>query len=75
MIEYSMQSECVGCPQGCINCGRKEKTPYLENFVCDVCGDDSERLYERDGQQICASCILQELQEINEYNFEEFIYE
>ena len=30
-------SYCVGCPQGCINCGRKKVMVY----VCENCGDET----------------------------------
>ena len=46
MILYEMESDCVGCPQGCINCGRREKTPHLEDFVCDCCNRSVEKLFK-----------------------------
>ena len=54
MIRY--ENDCVGCPQGCINCGRKH-TPY---FSCDICKDDfePEELYDVDDEMICADCLL-----------------
>lgn len=54
MIRY--ENDCVGCPQGCINCGRKH-TPH---FYCDKCGEEfePEALYDYDGEMVCANCLL-----------------
>lgn len=52
MIEY--RNECVGCPQGCINCGKKK----VKVFVCDDCGDEVQELwYGNDGNMYCKYCI------------------
>ena len=73
MILYEMESDCVGCPQGCINCGRREKTPHLEDLVCDCCNRSVEKLFKYDGSQYCAECILEDFEEINEDNFLEYL--
>ena len=52
MIKY--ENECVGCPQGCVHCGR-DKTQHL---YCDRCGEDSEELYVFDGEELCEECLL-----------------
>lgn len=51
---------CVGCPQGCIDCGRK----HAEVFVCDDCGDEECDLYEFDGLQLCDYCVLKRLNKV-----------
>ena len=52
MIKY--ENECVGCPQGCVHCGR-DKTQHL---YCDRCCEDSEELYVFDGEELCEECLL-----------------
>lgn len=56
MIE--IENDCVGCPQGCIRCGRK-KVPH---FYCDYCGEECDDLYDVRGDQFCKECTLKELQ-------------
>lgn len=74
MIEYYMDSECVGCER-CVNCGRNEKQPILENLVCDVCNECADELYESNGKHFCKECALKEagFEKINEENFKEYI--
>ena len=55
MIKY--ENLCVGCPQGCINCGNKH-APVL---VCDDCGDEDVELYEFEGKQLCEYCVIKSL--------------
>lgn len=54
-----VEDNCVGCPQGCANCGRGE---YWV-FACDTCGKSST-MYDEDGFQhydndidICGDCF------------------
>ena len=58
MIKY--ENECVGCPQGCIHCGR-DKTQHL---YCDRCGEDSEELFIFDGEELCEECLLDNFDKI-----------
>lgn len=53
MVRY--ENDCVDCPQGCIDCGRK-RTPH---YYCDnpKCGDEAT-LYEYESEQLCADCLL-----------------
>lgn len=51
-----IENDCVGCPQGCINCGRKH-TPHWYCDRCDAEVDEGE-LYKVDGEQICEECLL-----------------
>lgn len=61
MIEY--ENECVGCPQGCIYCGRNIPTPHL---YCDECDAAVDTLYEYAGEQFCAKCFKDYI--YNEYS-------
>ena len=59
MITY--EDQCVGCPQGCINCGRKHSLV----LICDDCGDECEELwYGEDGKQYCECCITSHLEKV-----------
>ena len=51
-----IEDDCVGCPQGCIHCGRKH-TPH---FYCDKCGEEfePEALYDYDDEMLCTECLL-----------------
>lgn len=56
MASYK-ESDCVGCPQGCINCGRREG--YMV-YVCDFCGEestDTDFLQRVNGKEICSKCL------------------
>ena len=55
MVRY--ENDCVGCPQGCIDCGRK-RTPH---YYCDKCGDEAT-LYEYGDKQLCADCLLKKFE-------------
>lgn len=61
-----VDNECVGCPMGCINCGRK----HIVHYVCDSCDADSidseTKLYEVNGKQYCWRCAIKN-------NLEDFI--
>lgn len=57
MVRY--ENDCVGCPQGCINCGRK-RTPH---YYCDKCGTE-ETLYHTEDGDFCADCILDNLPKV-----------
>lgn len=59
MVE--VRNDCVGCPQGCINCGRKYDYKVL---VCDNCNSEEEELYDYEGEQLCAECVLDRIPRI-----------
>lgn len=46
-----IENNCVGCPQGCIHCGRKEE----EVIICDICEDFAEFRYE--DTDYCEDCF------------------
>lgn len=56
MIKF--EDDCVGCPQGCINCGRR-RVPY---FYCDICGYSFEpdELADYNGIMVCNDCLFDE---------------
>lgn len=50
-----IENNCVGCPQGCVQCGRKEE----EVIICDNCEDFAEFRYEN--TDYCEDCFNDEL--------------
>lgn len=52
MITY--EDCCVGCPMGCINCGRK----HMKFIWCDRCGQDTDN-----EDEICDDCKRKEEEE------------
>lgn len=51
----SKENNCVGCPQGCIHCGRELDEIIL---ICDSCYEQVDELYICDGKQLCSKCAL-----------------
>lgn len=41
---------------------------YEYEFVCDVCGEHSDELYEREDDQVCLDCLLSDFPRIDENN-------
>ena len=52
MIKY--EDECVGCDLHCI--GRACPYQNVRHLYCDHCGDEVDRLYLVDGDEVCADC-------------------
>jgi len=50
-------NDCVGCPQGCIHCGRSA----IPGIKCDECGyedyNDNVDMYKVNGKDICLDCL------------------
>ena len=58
---YEIDNFCVGCPQGCIHCGRDRD---IRVYYCDDCGenaDDDTPLYDWNGQELCFDCVKESL--------------
>lgn len=51
-----IENDCVGCPQGCINCGRNKNYEVIE---CDRCGNSEETMYEYETQELCEDCLFE----------------
>lgn len=51
----SWQNDCVGCPQGCIHCGRQDDYCVVE---CDECGACEENMYQYNGLDYCEDCLF-----------------
>lgn len=67
----SIENFCVGCPQGCINCGRKKDVLVI---TCDWCGDDiyyPEDAEDVNGNDVCHKCYERfENDELDEFGNE-----
>ena len=59
LVDY--ENDCVGCPQGCVNCGRNHDYPVYE-YECDECKDaDYElELFKYKGKELCKYCLAKE---------------
>lgn len=57
---------CVAC-ETCMNCGRKYDYFY---HVCDECESD-EQLYEYEGMELCADCLLSHFEKVDMENFDQ----
>ena len=62
MITY--ENECVGCPPelGCLYDACPKRN--VKHLYCDKCGCEEERLYNYDGEELCAECLLSEFETI-----------
>ena len=51
------ENECVGCPpeMGCL--GTACPNINVKHRYCDKCGDDAEKLYVVDGDEVCDDCL------------------
>ena len=57
MIKF--EDLCVGCPQGCIHCGRKRVPVYY----CDKCGEEicDDTVYtDENYDHLCEYCLKEE---------------
>lgn len=73
MIFTERDNFCVGCPQGCINCGRNKDVRVLDYLQCDKCGSEANELYDVYGEQLCDDCALKQFNKIDEDNFEDYL--
>ena len=63
---YKESGDCVGCPQGCIHCGRDK--PYWV-YECDICGEtfyEEDEVTRIDGKDYCNRCYEKEFEEEDE---------
>ena len=55
-MAYTLSRKCNGC-QECKCCGRDQE--YQKRYYCDVCGQETEDLYETQNGQECIDCIME----------------
>lgn len=60
---YMIEDNCVGCPQGCVGCGRDHE----EVHYCDKCktySDGWNPLYVgENGEELCRDCYKEQFNE------------
>lgn len=49
---------CVGCPPGMGCLGSMCPQCWELSMTCDCCGEEVEKLYVFEGEQLCADCVL-----------------
>ena len=56
MVTY--ENECVGCPSemGCLASACPNRN--VKYLYCGKCGNDADKLYVVDGDEICEDCLL-----------------
>lgn len=52
----SYENYCVGCPQGCINCGRDRDVLVIRCDKCDTNIWEDEIFWGDDGNEYCEEC-------------------
>lgn len=56
------EDECCSCATPGYPClGDLCPKRHAKHLYCDRCGDDVEELYEFECQQICTSCLIEQL--------------
>lgn len=57
MIKY--EDECAGCWEIGLSCrGISCRNRSVKRLYCDECGEESDRLYIYDDEQLCEDCLL-----------------
>lgn len=61
MITY--ENECCDCAVPGYPClGSSCPNRHVKRYYCDECGDDVEKLYEFDSEELCLDCIEKRLE-------------
>lgn len=63
----TVTDECVGCTSMGLPCmGSICPNRNVVRYYCDRCGDefDSNQLYQHEGEEVCAECILKDFERI-----------
>lgn len=61
MIQY--EDECVGCPPPLWCMGSACPNRNVPHYYCDECGEETEHLYEIDGEELCDICYEKRVDE------------
>ena len=61
MVTY--ENECCDCAVPGYPClGSSCPNLHVKRYYCDECGDDVEKLYRFDGEELCIDCIEKRLE-------------
>ena len=72
-IQY--ENECVDCPMGCVECGRKS----VPHYFCDDCEDENnpEDLYIFEDKHktlmLCNYCLSRRFPTLAKYGIDKFV--
>lgn len=55
-----IENECVGCPAGVPCLGPTCPNRNVVRYYCDICKEESYPLFEHDGAEWCAACLLEQ---------------
>lgn len=53
------ENQCVDCGLPCI--GNACMHYRVKVLICDGCGDEVDTLYQFEGEELCAECVLKRL--------------
>lgn len=60
------ENECVGCTELGIPCmGSSCPNRHVTRWYCDMCGDESDVLYDYDDKELCEYCVLKVLPKVD----------
>lgn len=63
LVKY--ENECCGCAVPAYPCmGSACPNRRVPHLYCDKCGEEVDKLYEYDSQQLCIDCIEASLKEV-----------
>ena len=63
MVKY--ENDCIGCAApGYPRLGESCRYRNVKHLCCDDCGDDVEKLYCVDDQELCEDCLLEHFETI-----------
>ena len=61
MVIY--ENECCDCAVPAYPClGSSCPNRHVKHYYCDECGEDVEKLYEFDDEELCLDCIEKRLE-------------
>lgn len=61
MVTY--ENECCDCAVPGYPCiGDSCPNRHVKHYYCDECGEDVEKLYEFEGEELCLDCIEKRLE-------------
>ncbi len=55
MVKY--ENECVSCGLPCLGSGCPNR--HVRRLYCDDCQEETDKLYQYDGKELCLDCLLE----------------
>ena len=66
--------ECVGCSSMGFPCMGHSCTQGYMEVICDWCDEEVDQLYVLDGDEVCEDCLLATLDQDEEEDWDEVLY-